>query len=220
MALRYQKGSLRIQKTKCGDVWVLRYFAIDPETGRKIEPTPLKVGTVRDFPSKAQAWAEVGRQDLHDQINTPTLTGAATFRQIAGHYSSRELTPNSMFEKGDGTTYCYQHIIAHYLNERWGEVSAISIKPTDVQAWLHSLSKDVKAEAGLDWPTLVKIRSVMNMVYCHAMREELIPAEIKYNPCRPHKTGRRKTAANEIELQSNPSHSGRGLRDPEPGTNP
>jgi hypothetical protein len=99
-----------------------------------------------------------------------SVIGAATFRQTVSHESSRELNPNSLLEKGDGATYCCQHIISHYLNGRWGEVSAISIKPTDVQAWLHSLSEEVKAEG---WARLAHAgqdpkRHGHGLLTCHA----------------------------------------------------
>jgi integrase/recombinase XerD len=48
------------------------------------------------------------------------------------------------------------------------------IKPLAIEAWFESLTKP----GGLKWPSVVKIKSIMNQVFGHAQRHELIPATI------------------------------------------
>ncbi len=121
MAPRYQKGCLRQENRKNGKVWKLRHYAIRAEDGRRVERT-LSVGYVKDFPTESDAWREVDRQHLTDKINDPTLQGAnATFRQIAEDYIERDLlNVDAIKPKAETTISCYQHVIRHYLIDRWG----------------------------------------------------------------------------------------------------
>ena len=48
------------------------------------------------------------------------------------------------------------------------------IKSLAIEAWFESLTKP----GGLKWPSVVKIKSIMNQIFAHAQRHELIPATI------------------------------------------
>src|ERR1039458_4588011 len=165
MALRFQRGCLRQENRKDGKDWKLRYYAVRPEDGSKVERT-LFVGYVRDFPTESDAWREVDRQRLTEKINNSTLrTGKLTFRQIAEHYVHNDLlNPDAITPKADTTKYCYKHVIFDYLIERWGNETAIGIGPADVEDWLQAISVDKDPE-GLDWPTLSKMRNIMSLIY-------------------------------------------------------
>jgi len=179
MAHRYQRGCLRKESRKNGMLWMLRYYAIRPADGKKVQRT-LFVGYVVDFPTQSDAWAEADRLHLAEKINQPGRLGTASFAQIARHYADNEL-----LRLANTTEYCYHHIIDDYLVPRWGSCYAVEIKPNEVERWLNSLSKEAKAKNGLEWPTLRKMRNVMNLIYAHAQRQGLIPEDLKYNPVRP-----------------------------------
>ncbi|MBZ5616549.1 MAG: site-specific integrase [Acidobacteriia bacterium] len=117
---------------------------------------------------------------LTEKINQPDRLGKASFAQTARRYVENELP-----SLADTTQYCYGHIIDDYLVPRWGGCYAVEIKPNDVERWRNSLSKEAKGEDGLEWPTLRKMRNVMNLIYAHAQRQGLIPEDLKYNPVRP-----------------------------------
>ena len=51
------------------------------------------------------------------------------------------------------------------------------IKPLAIEAWFESLTKP----GGLKWPSVVKIKSIMNQIFGHAQRHELIPATIGHD---------------------------------------
>ena len=53
--MSYQRGSLRTQYRKGGDIWVLRYRAT--EDGRRMEKL-IPIGPVRDFPKERDARRE------------------------------------------------------------------------------------------------------------------------------------------------------------------
>ncbi|PYL07653.1 MAG: hypothetical protein DME33_09725 [Verrucomicrobia bacterium] len=179
MAHRYQRGCLRKESRKNGMLWMLRYYAIRPADGKKVQRT-LFVGYVVDFPTQSDAWAEADRLHLAEKINQPGRLGTASFAQIARHYADNEL-----LRLANTTEYCYHHIIDDYLVPRWGSCYAVEIKPNEVERWLNSLSKEAKAKNGLEWPTLRKMRNVINLIYAHAQRQGLIPEDLKYNPVRP-----------------------------------
>jgi hypothetical protein len=139
MASRYQRGSLRQETRKTGKVWMLRYFAIRTEDGKRVERT-LLVGCVEEFPTKSAAWTEVERQGLTEKINNLTLRGGKpTFGEIAQHYMDNDPTnPNVILPKASTTQYCYKHVINRYLIERWGNQAAIEISSMDVERWLQA----------------------------------------------------------------------------------
>lgn len=81
---------------------------------------------------------------------------------------------------------------------KWGAIPALEIKPLAVEAWFEQLASEPQEKVipegkkhpngcvpkPLAWRTMQKIRSVMSLVYAHAMRHELIPANRKLNPFR------------------------------------
>ncbi|MFZ0898574.1 MAG: site-specific integrase [Candidatus Sulfotelmatobacter sp.] len=189
MASRFQRGWLRRENRKTGTVWKLRYYAVRAEDGNRVERT-LFVGSIKDFPKESDAWREVDRQRLTEKINDPTLRGEKlTFRQIAMHYIDNDLSnPDVIKPKASTTKDCYKHVIHGFLINRWGNEAAIEISPSDVERWLKTISVD-RSPDGLEWPTLSKMRNVMSLVYAHAQRQGLIPADLKYNPVRPSELG-------------------------------
>src|ERR1039458_862378 len=68
--VRHQRGSLRRETRKKGDVWVLRFYKTRPEDGRRVEDS-LVVGPLSEFKSESAAWAEVERQQLMLPVNNP-----------------------------------------------------------------------------------------------------------------------------------------------------
>lgn len=67
---RHQRGWLRTETRNEGEMWMLFFRMTRESDGKRVEHK-VPVGLVRDFPSKASAWAEVDRQHLHSQINIP-----------------------------------------------------------------------------------------------------------------------------------------------------
>jgi integrase len=189
MASRFQRGCLRQENRKDGEVWKLRHYTFRAKDGERVERT-LFVGYVKDLPTESDAWREVYRQRLTEKINNESLwAGKLVFRQIAEHYIDNDLlNPDVITPKADTTKYCYKHVIFDYLIERWGKEPAIEIGPADVEDWLQAISVDRDPE-GLDWPTLSKMRNIMSLIYAHAQRKNLIPNDIKYNPVRPSELG-------------------------------
>ena len=73
MAQRHQRGWLKKERRKEGETWMLFFRTTRESDGKRVEQK-VAVGTVRDFPTKASAWAEVERQQI--QINKPDFGNA------------------------------------------------------------------------------------------------------------------------------------------------
>ena len=190
MATRFKEGSLKKVARKEGKAWVLRVIGINPETGKKVERTPIFVGYLKDFPTKSSAKEEVKRRNLTDQLNATHLRGKAKFKEIAAHYIASELqNPRVVKPKSHNTIDCYAGNIRRHLLDRWGNCFAEEIEPLEVEQWYFEISKDSKGEVGLAWDTISKLHNIMKQIYAHAQRNKLIAPDPKYNPVRPSELG-------------------------------
>jgi hypothetical protein len=52
---RFQTGSLQRKKRKSGDIWVFRHRRQRSLDGKWVEATPIKIGPVRQYPSREAA---------------------------------------------------------------------------------------------------------------------------------------------------------------------
>lgn len=135
-------------------------FRIAREDGRKVENT-LPVGLVRDFPKERDAWREVDRQGLTVRINALRSPGRPRFEALAEHYLVADFGEDAVRPKSENTAVIVKHIVRDYLIARFGDELAEDITPLDIQRWLKSLH----TEKQLAWPTIAKMRGVMNRIY-------------------------------------------------------
>jgi len=84
---RYQHGSIRRENRKNGPaVWTLRWREYKPDSSFS---RPKKIiGTVEQFPKKAEAWkaCEHLRSTINREARTPT-----TVAELVTHYTEKEL---------------------------------------------------------------------------------------------------------------------------------
>jgi len=177
MPLRTQKGWLKQEKRKEGSTWMLYFRAVRKSDGKRVE-NKIRIGLVKDFPSKDWARAEAERLHLH--INPADWHGKVTFADLAHHYMEHELggSPGSIKGKAHTTLGGYKRVIRNRLLPQWGSRIALGIEPLEVEAWLEALKRDEK----LANPTLDKMRGVMSRVYKHSQRYGLIPRTQESNP--------------------------------------
>lgn len=172
--MSYQRGSLRTQYRKGGDIWVLRYRAT--EDGRRMEKL-IPIGPVRDFPKERDARREADR--LLARINTPQDT-RIRFEALAEHYLANDFGLDALRPKTEHTVLNTQHIVRAYLTPQWGSEIADDIKPLDIQRWLQSLH----ADNGLAWTTISKFRGTMLRIYRIGALHQLVTR----NPVQPVET--------------------------------
>ena len=75
--------------------------------------------------------------------------------------------------KAGETTATHESLLDRWILPRWGETLLTDIKSLAIEAWFES-----STEPGDSWPSVVKVKSIMNQVFGHAQRHELIPATI------------------------------------------
>ncbi|HZQ23317.1 MAG TPA: site-specific integrase [Terriglobales bacterium] len=180
MAQRHQRGWLKKERRKDGETWMLFFRTTRESDGKRVEQK-LAIGTVRDFPSKAKAWAEVERQQVF--INKPDFRRRVTFADLAQHYEQHELGERNsaiVDPKAHTTIAGYKRVLRNRLLPRWGQSLALGIQPLEIEEWLSAL----KEEFDLQNPTLDKMRRVMSLVYKHGQRHGLIPRRDECNPMR------------------------------------
>lgn len=66
-------------------------------------------------------------------------------------------------------------LLDNWIIPRWGNIPWSEMRSLMIEGWFESIAKP---QGSLEWPSVVKIRSVMSQVFKHAQRHELIPAEI------------------------------------------
>jgi integrase len=170
--MAYQRGCLKVVNRKEGETWVLRY-RFSTSDGRRVEGTPLVVGLVQDFPTEAEAEKEVDRLGLRVRINCESaVPGRTKLDALAEFYLKTDFSEKAVRPKSDNTIPIVEHYVRDYIVARWGERIADDIKPLEIQEWLVSLRKtSIKNKGGkvirngLSWPTLSKIRGLMNRMY-------------------------------------------------------
>src|SRR5438552_536099 len=179
MAQKHQTGWLKKEKRSQGETWVLFFRTVRTSDGKRVE-NKIPIGTVRDFPDKSCAWAEVERQNLH--INQVKSGRSVIFADLAQHYAENELGEytESIHPKAHTTIRAYERVLRNRLLPRWGNRIALGIEPLEVEQWLN----DLKREKKLANPTLDKTRRVMSLVYRHGQRYGLIPRSQESNPMR------------------------------------
>ena len=167
------RGSVVRKQRTNGMTWIFRFQTMRPSDGKRVENTKT-IGLVKDIgASEAAAWREVGRLGLDIELNHST--NQTTFGELAEHFRNIELRKlRGVRVKAEETVSTHEILLDRWILPRWGEILLSEIKPLAIEAWFESLTKP----RGLKWPSVVKIKSIMNQVFAHAQRHELIPATI------------------------------------------
>ena len=140
MPHRTQKGWLKQEKRKEGNTWMLFFRAVRKADGKRVE-NKIRIGLVKDFPSKDCARAEAERLQRH--INPVDHRGAVTFSDLARHYIEHELSE------------CPESIV---LTLRWclkSEITTCDLKmcwPNEREERDYSRAELIMAESGESAP--------------------------------------------------------------------
>ena len=168
--MSYQQESLRKVHRKAGEFWSLRYRTTKPD-GNRVENTHI-VGPVSELKRDSDAWREVANLGLLAKINTETQMRRSTFAVLAEHYLKADFGDGASRKKSETTIPIVEHYVRDYLVPRWKDAIAEDIKPYDIQLWLRSLS--IRTESPLAWPTIARIKAIMNRVYKVGMLHDLV----------------------------------------------
>jgi integrase len=157
----------------------LRFKATRASDGKRVERSRV-VGSVENFPTKAQGYKEAERLKLYT-ISPGSKQGKLTFKTLAEAYL-QELNekPKSAKRKPKAASTIEDRgrIINKRLIPRFGGKEALKIKPSEIKNWLE----DVQDKEDLENPTIDKIRNVMHLIYVSAQANDLIPPTLEANP--------------------------------------
>lgn len=202
------KGWLRKKKLADGETWLYCRYVTRASDNKRVEHSQ-RVGLVTDFETQDDVWAKVEELGLKEFIDNPIavvenpIGDNPTFGQLAEHWRQHDLKKSGVIaRRALETIKCHESNLDGYVLPKWGAIAALAIKPPMVEEWFEKLTSEPQAKAllpgkshpngykprPLEWGTIQKIKSVMSLVYGHAMRHELIPAEDKLNPFRSAKS--------------------------------
>jgi len=179
------EGWLRRKQYADGMTWLFCFQTIRPSDGKRVE-NAKRVGLVADFPSEKSAWAEVGRLNLKQYLDRP-LGSDPTFGELAEHFRKHELKKASgVGKKADETVTTTELNLDNWVLPRWRSRVASEIKPLEIETWFDTLTSTPQTKKGepLEWTSIVKYRSLMSLVYKHAIRHGLLDIGLDKIPTR------------------------------------
>lgn len=176
---RYQQGMLsRVERKHGPDCWAFRWWDIDA-SGKRVRRTKT-LGTVREYPTEASAMKAV--QALRITINEEqpeSRKQAITVGALITHFKQHELDAVEKDEEEEARSYAtrttYSDILDTYVLPKWGDVELRKVRTTQVEKWLRKLKRVSKSKEQLARGSKAKIRSVMSVLFNHAIRHELMP---------------------------------------------
>jgi hypothetical protein len=89
-----------------------------------VEATPIRVGSLKEFPSEETAWRRVEELRLNPNQSTFGISPQATFGQLAAHYMQHELPENqdnATIERAYSTILKYRRYLKRWALPRWEE---------------------------------------------------------------------------------------------------
>jgi integrase len=163
---RYQVGSLTKEKRqRQADVWAYRWR--EPDLDGKLRRRKVIIGTVEEYRTESHAKKALAALNLNVNPNPSNGSHPAliTMGQLVEHYKKHELGERRL-SKAQSTVDVYKEFLTYWIMPRWKQVRAASLKPVEVEEWLHSLD--------LADGTKAKIRNIMSAVLQHGLRHQLI----------------------------------------------
>ena len=163
---RFQSGSLTKEKRKRhADIWIYRWREEDPNGS--IIRRKMIVGTVDKYRTKSlakKALDALGMKinETHPQGSHPALM---TMGQLIQHYENEELGEQRL-SKTQSTVDVYREFLRYWIAPRWKNQRPLEVRPTDVEAWLRTLT--------LADGTKAKIRNIMSAIFQHGLRHQFI----------------------------------------------
>jgi integrase len=150
------KGWFRRKKQKLVYCW---YNANGKERSRVMGPNTM---------TDDEGWLEVGRLGLNSVVNKPD---PAKFGEVLHHYLAYGKKKTGE-DKAGSTRLTDARNARLYLQPMWGDRIAKDVEPLELQEWIDTLSKGLRA----------KIRNLMSAVYKHGQKFGKIPRGEESNP--------------------------------------
>jgi integrase len=124
---RHTTGSVRFDRRR--GTWGYLWY----ESGKRRSKL---IGTKREFPNKAAAWAEVERLDL-GRSKTPN---GNTMRSVIARYEAERMPSRH------STARVYRSFINNHILPNWGDTLIQDVQPRPVELWLRELPLSPKSK--------------------------------------------------------------------------
>lgn len=168
---RYQQGMLsRVKRKRGPDSWIFRWREEDAN-GKRVR-RKVVVGTVKQYPTEASALkaAESLRITINqEQAHSPQQP--ISVAALVDHFKEHELGPIQDGEEEEGRAYStrstYIDILGFHVAKKWGKYKLSEVRTVAVEKWLRKLKLARGSKA--------KIRSIMSVLFNHAIRHEFLP---------------------------------------------
>jgi integrase len=168
----------RVKRKHGPDCWAFRWWDIDA-SGMRVRRTKT-LGSVKEYPTETSAMKAVEALRITINEEQPESSGKpVTVGALINHFKQHELGPIEKEEEEEGRSYStritYIDILDTYVLPKWGDVELRKVRTTEVEKWLRKLKRAGKSKAKLARGSKAKVRSVMSVLFNHAIRHELMP---------------------------------------------
>jgi integrase len=169
---RYQQGTIdRVKRKQKPDCWIFRWRETDVN-GKRIRRKVI-IGTVKEYPTEASALkaAESLRITINGEHPQPSQQPVSV-AALVDHFKQHELGPMDEHDDDDeGRAYStrsnYIDILDFHVAPKWGSKTLREVRTVAVEKWLRKLDLARGSKA--------KIRSIMSVLFNHAIRHEFLP---------------------------------------------
>jgi integrase len=169
MRLRYQRCCLRcIQRTSGPDCWEFLWRENDI-AGKRVRRTAV-IGTVEQYPTKDLAQAAVNglRMCINEDRNRQREQRIPV-ADLVDHYIQTELAEEADWHS-HATRIVYREFLKRWIRPRWADLDIRDVRTVVVERWLRQMHR--VDGAPLANATRAKIRSLMSVLFNHAIRYE------------------------------------------------
>jgi integrase len=169
MTIRHQRGHLRCKKRKNGpSAWEFLWRENDA-SGKRLRRTAV-IGTVEQYPTEDLALAAVnGLRVSINEVCNRQRSRSILVGDLVDHYKQTELCDRSEWY-WEATKVIYAEFLKTWIRPHWAMTNIRDVRTIVVENWLRQLRR--KDGNPLADTTKTKIRSLMSVLFNHAIRYE------------------------------------------------
>jgi integrase len=172
---RYQQGTIdRVKRKQKPDCWIFRWRETDAN-GKRVRRKVI-LGTVKEYPTEASALkaAESLRITINEEQPKPSQQPVSV-AALVDHFKQHELVSSENENEEDddeerraySTRTNYIDILDFHVVPKWGSKTLREVRTVAVEKWLRKLKLARGSKS--------KIRSIMSVLFNHAIRHEFLP---------------------------------------------
>ena len=168
MSARYQGGYLRCVKRKNGSsCWEFLWRETGP-LGKQKRRT-LMIGTLEQFPTEELAANAVNGLRMSINVERIRQRQAVLMSDLIDHYILTELSAKASWHS-PATRIIYNEFLELWIRPHWSATDIRDVRTVAVEEWLRQLRRQNNEH--LSSSTKAKIRSLMSVLFNHAIRYE------------------------------------------------